>query len=180
MGGKTYRLYNNVDTSIIFGDFSEAVKKIQNIIYNHTFSESQCYHDGIPFSVGSFIYSLVSDRLASDYDIIVFERIRMLLEDLYRTSIYNVDYIKDNYTVHYSDDVEYEFTINKKDDEIILKLESGYDFLYTNMFNMQPNKKYYYISHQEVATKSKNDKRELGEEVDFSIYLETIELCKPF
>lgn len=155
--------------------FSVAKEKALDIIRKHILDENQAYQYALPFSAGANMNYMYDERFVSDEEIVIFERIRMLLQDLISTfdSINKpMDYIKKSYECHRSfDGINYDFYLLRKHNEIILSLSTDDDYLQTNMFNMEEGGKYYFKSRQEIVIRDENDKRALGEIVRKNIFL---------
>ena len=171
-----YQLKINNEIVGIFS-FKEAKEKALEEIHNHITSENQAFLYDMPFSAGANMNYVYDERLISDEEIVAFERIRMLLQDL--ISIVEkdktIDYINKNYECHNTiTDFEYDFYITNNSSEIILELNSDNDYLYTNMFNMIEGNEYYFNSRQEIVVKDSTSKRELGEIVKLEISLNPI------
>ena len=66
-------------------------------------SLSECYYNRMPFSVGVLEGSLYEDNSIKDEQIVLFERISMLLNRLIQKEepIKALDYIKHSYSLHY-------------------------------------------------------------------------------
>lgn len=172
-----YQLIIN-DKLIGIYSFINAKEKVLNIIKNHILEEDQAYQYNMPFNLGSNINYMIEERFASDYELIIFERIRMMLNDLIlnNINIRPIDYIKKDYECHRSFDfVNYDLYIKKNHNEIILEINTDEDHLYTNMFHMIEGNNYYFNSKQEIIIKDKFSKRELGEIVKIDILLKPIE-----
>ncbi len=158
--------------------FINAKEKVLNIIRKHILEEEQAYQYNMPFNLGSNINYMIEERFASDYELIIFERIRMMLNDLISNDnkIKPIDYIKKDYECHKSYDfINYDLYIKRNHNEIILNINTDNDYLYTNMFHMIEGNNYYFNSKQEIIIKDKFSKRELGEIVKISILLKPIE-----
>ena len=159
--------------------FSAAKEKALKIIHDHILNEAQAYAYELPFSVGSGMSYMYDERILSDEEIIIFERIRMLIQDLisFSDSINKpIDYIKKSYECHRSlDGVNYDIHILRKHNEIILSVSSDDDYFQTNMFNMEEVRKYYFKSRQEIVVIDEKSKRALGEIVKINIFLIPVE-----
>lgn len=171
-----YQLKINNEIIGIFS-FKVAKEKALEEIHNHIISENQAFLYEMPFSARANMNYVYDERLISDEEIVAFERIRMLLQDL--ISIVEkdktIDYINKNYECHNTiTDFEYDFYITNNSSEIILELNSDDDYLYTNMFNMKEGYEYYFNSKQKIVVKDSTSKRELGEIVKLEISLNPI------
>jgi len=157
--------------------FAKAKEKALEVIHNHITNEDQAYQYELPFSAGASMNYMYDERIASDEEIIIFERISMLLQDLlFNPDNKPINYINKNYECHNKNDVvNYDFYITNKSNEIILELNSDKDYLYTNMFNMIDGLDYYFSSRQEVVVKDNGSKRELGEVVELDVVLTKVD-----
>ena len=161
------------DKTKYYDNFYDAVDLIRNVLYEHFDKYKQCYYDRVPFSVGVLEGALYDDNSITDEQIVVFQRISMLLNRLLEINEFDFasKYIKRDYSLHFEDDYIYDLNIIKKEDEIILKtvvdLKDYIDILETNMFDLISSKEYYFISQQKINTYSPGDRFPLG----FDIYL---------
>ena len=114
--------------------FAKAKEKALEVIHNHITNEDQAYQYELPFSAGASMNYMYDERLASDEEIIIFERISMLLQDLlYKPDTKQIDYINKDYECHNKNDVvNYDFYITNKSNQIILEINSDNDYLYTH------------------------------------------------
>ena len=156
--------------------FETARKKALDVLYNHIINEDQAFTFEMPFSASSNLSYLYDNRFILDEEIVAFERIRMMLQDLISiegTNNRQIDYINKDYECHSNlKDLIYDCHIIKKQGELVLELNSDYDdYLYTNMFNMIDGFKYYFSSRQEIVIKELDSKRELGEIVKLDVAL---------
>lgn len=169
-----YQLNINNKTIGVFS-FETAKEKALDVIYNHITDENQAFLYEMPFSAGANMNYMYDERIISDEELVIFERIRMLLQDLITNDSkknIKIDYINKSYECHSKlQDFKFDFYITKKITEIILELNSDDDYLYTNMFNMIEGNEYYFNSRQEIVVKDSNSKRELGEIVKLEIAL---------
>ena len=171
-----YQLKINNEIIGIFS-FKEAKEKALEEIHNHITDENQAFLYEMPFSAGANMNYMYDERIISDEEIVIFERIRMLLQDL--ISIVEkdktIDYINKNYECHNTNtNFKYDFYITNNSSETILELNSDDDYLYTNMFNMIEGNEYYFNSRQKIVVKDSTSKRELGEIVKLEISLNPI------
>ena len=156
-----------------YDNFYDAVDLISSVIYEHFEKYEQCYYDRVPFSVGVLEGALYDNNSITDEQIVVFQRISMLLNRLLEINEFDFasKYIKRDYSLHFEDDNIYDLNITKNGDEIILKTvvdNMGYvDILETNMFDLKSSKKYYFMSQQKINAYSPGDKFPLG----FDVYL---------
>lgn len=171
-----YELIIN-DIPYHYDNLNDDCKKISDELYNH-FNIKQCYNMRMPFSAGVLEYELYDNNTITDEQIVVFQRIYMLLN---RLAVPNesFEFIKHNYNLHYEDDYSYDFNIIKEDDDVILKITvdciDHIDILETNMFNMNNNSNYYFKSIQTVVFKSKEDTLELGDIIKLEMILKNEE-----
>ena len=171
-----YQLKINNKTLGVFS-FKKAKEKALEEIHNHITDENQAFLYDMPFSAGANMNYMYDERLISDEEIVAFERIRMLLQDL--ISIVEkdktIDYINKNYECHNTiTDFEYDFYITNNSSEIILELNSDEDYLHTNMFNMKEGYEYNFNSKQKIVVKDSTSKRALGDIVKLDISLNPI------
>lgn len=158
-------------------DLHQAIDIINDELIAHFDENKQCYYNRMPFSVGVLEGSLYEDNSITDEQIVLFERISMLLNRLIQKEepIKALDYIKHSYLFHYEDENIYDLNIIKNEDEIVLKLivdqEDYKDILETNMFSINKNKSYYFKSIQRVVAYSPGDKLPLGAVVCLEITL---------
>lgn len=161
------------DEIIVYDNFYDSLDLISNVLLEHFEKNKQCYYDRIPFSIGALEGALYDDNSITDNQILVFQRIRMLLNRLLEINEFDFasKYIKRDYTLHFEDDNIYDLNIIKKEDEIILKTfvdhKDYVDIFETNMFDLISSKEYYFISKQKINAYSPGDKFPLG----FDIYL---------
>ena len=178
---------------IEFDNYKEAInfflKEISIYFRNHFYDKNDpnnmdiFSHDCMPNYIASFFFNLYNDRIIKDEEIIIDNRLSMLLSSL--QSI-NPKYIKENslesinksYHYHYDDnDYLIDINIDYSPNEIIVKLDGGDDesHLFTNCFIMDDDsKKYFLESHQVcfLANKGSN----LGKDIDIDITLEKISI----
>jgi len=87
-----------IDNKIIGNfPFYAAKEKALEIIHNHILNENQAYVYELPFSAGAVMNYMYDERFASDNEIVIFDRTRMLIQDLISTSDSinkPIDYIK--------------------------------------------------------------------------------------
>lgn len=158
-------------------DFDRAIDIINEELISHFDDNKQCYYNRMPFSVGVLEGSLYEDNSITDEQIVLFERISMLLNRLIQKEepIKALDYIKHSYSFHYEDENIYDLNIIKNEDEIVLKLivdqQEYKDILETNMFSVTPNMQYYFKSIQTVVAYSPGDRLRLGTIVSLEITL---------
>lgn len=154
-----------------FSDFEEMIEVIDDELYDHFNHNTQSYYNRVPFSVGVLESSLYDESTITDEQIVIFQRIEMLLGVI--CQLQSINYIKHDYSLHYEDDYTYDLNINKKDNDILLSLKvdcgSYIDLLETNMFNMDKNKEYYFKSRQTVVIKSPEDPLPLGTKIGLDI-----------
>jgi len=159
----------------IIDSFEDAVDIIKDEL-NEYFDIDQCFYNRMPFSVGVLESQLYDENKITDEQIIVFERIQMLLNRIFiKEDIAALDYIKHDYSMHYEDDYIYDLNIIKKEDEIILSTKVDckeyIDYLETNMFTFDSNKEYYFRSNQKVAVSSPDDRFSLDFIAELDILL---------
>ena len=159
----------------IIDSFEDAVGIIKNEL-NEYFDIDQCFNNRMPFSIGVLESQLYEENKITDEQIIVFERIQMLLNRIFiKEDIAALDYIKHDYSMHYEDDYIYDLNIIRKEDEIIVSTKVDckeyIDYLETNMFTFDSNKEYYFRSNQKVAVSSPDDRFSLDfiAELDISL-----------
>ncbi len=167
------------DGVCVVDDLEKAMIIINSELFE-LFSNDQCFSERLPFSVGVLEYKLYSNDEITDDEIALFGRIKMLLNRICdNESKSPTEYIKHNYIMHYEDEYIYDLKILSGSDNVLLDLNvdsySFTDYLRTNMFKIEEGKSYYFESKQTVVVKSENDRYELGEEIEFSIYLRTFE-----
>lgn len=156
-----------------FNNFEDALNKARDVILNHMEEETQCYWNYLPFSAGSYMSSLYDDLSITDEEIIIFEKIHLILGHLFSKDDSIFRYIKNNIT-YIKDDVR--FNVIKEDDDFILMIKRDNDCLITNMFYMRENHNYYFKSKQEVVIMSSDDVRKLGEIVVINVELNYLDV----
>ena len=159
----------------IIDSFEDAVDIIKDEL-NEYFDIDQCFYNRMPFSIGVLESQLYEENRITDEQIVVFERIQMLLNRIFiKEDIAALDYIKRDYSMHYEDDYIYDLNIIKKEDEIILSTKVDckeyIDYLETNMFTLDSNKEYYFRSNQKVAVSSPDDRFSLDFIAELDILL---------
>ena len=158
------------DGICILDDFSKSIKIIKDEISDY-FNNEQVYYDRIPFFFGALEFELYDNETIKDEDIVIFERIKMLISRLFD----NISFINHDYIFEYKDEYKYDFKIIKNNDEIILDLNLINDsyncYLKTNMFNLNESKEYYFYAKEVVVTRSKDDKYNLGDVISINIDL---------
>ena len=159
----------------IIDRFEDAVGIIKDEL-NEYFDIDQCFCNRMPFSVGVLESQLYDENKITDEQIIVFERIQMLLNRIFiKEDIAALNYIKHDYSMHYEDDYIYDLNIIRKEDEIILSTKVDckeyIDYLETNMFTFDSNKEYYFRSNQKVAVSSPDDRFSLDFIAELDILL---------
>ena len=122
-------------------DLNKANEIINEELYEQ-FSIRQCYYERVPFSVGVLEDTLYSNGEITDEQIVIFSRIRMLLNYIGSNDCKSsLEYIKRNYSMHYEDEYVYDFEINKVNKEVTLELKVDcgdfIDYLKTNMFDIK-------------------------------------------
>ena len=159
----------------IIDSFEDAIEIITDELIEY-FDIDQCFYNRMPFSIGVLESQLYEENKITDEQIVVFERIQMLLNRIFlKDKINALDYIKHDYSMHYEDDYIYDLDIIKKEDEIILSTKVDckeyIDYLETNMFTFDSNKVYYFRSNQKVAVSSPDDRFSLDfiAELDISL-----------
>ncbi len=159
----------------IIDSFEDAIEIIIDELIDY-FDIDQCFYNRMPFSIGVLESQLYEENKITDEQIVVFERIKMLLNRIFlKEDIAALDYIKHDYSMHYEDEYIYDLNIIRKEDEIILstkvECKEYIDYLETNMFTFDSNKEYYFRSCQRVVTYSDGDRFPLGYEAKLDILL---------
>ena len=140
---------NSVITDLCF---NEAKTKIIKIIKNHIEDNKTFYSSYCPINLLDSFTNLLGKRVIRDKEIIIIERIKMLLEDILyedKNKIIPYEYIN-NYQYTDMDSLNYDICIKKQYDGLTLRLENYLYCLYTNMFSMRPGFNYYFQSQQAV------------------------------
>ena len=168
---RVYELKIN-DGITYISDFNE-VMRIINDELNEYFNNEQCFKDRMPFYLGVYEFSLINDDKMTDDKSIVFDKIRLLLNEIGTTN--KIDFIDKDYTVECSDDDYNLFAeIRNNINEIKLSLIDFSDgTLITNMFNMNPNMEigytYYFNSWERVTIKMEDERLNLDDVIRLSI-----------
>lgn len=163
--------------------FLEDLNKVNEVINDELyeqFSISQCYYERVPFSVGVLEDTLYSNGEITDEQIVMFSRIRMLLNDICSNDCKSpLEYIKRNYGMHYKDEYIYDFKINMVNEEVTLELKVDcvffIDYLKTNMFDIKAGRDYYFKTTQTIVTKSTDEPYNIGDVMKLNITLKTKE-----
>ena len=166
-------IVKNFPSKKIYSSFNDAVNDAKEQILNYIYTEKDAFCNMLPFSVGAHIGGLYDDLILTDEEVIVIDKIQLLLDRLFDDKIF--DYIKKDYE-YTSADKEYDkdciFKIIKKDDDLELSLRTPDCLLKTNMFNLRENHNYYFSSHQRIIMTENKDKAKLGKVVSLCIRLE--------
>ncbi len=134
--------------------FDEAKTMVLSIIKNNIENNNDVYSSYFSSSILNKFNRLKDKRIITDEEIILKERIEMLMKDLIyddNNKIIPYEYIQKDHSCR-SD--KYSLFIKRKYDGIYLELENNDDYLYTNMFNMRIGFNYYFESHMVVSDKT--------------------------
>ncbi len=157
-----------------YDNYDNAFNAARDAILDHVKAEEQSYYNFMSFNMGAHINELYDTLRITDEEIILFEKTDIVLSRLFESNDTLVKFIKNDY-VYESDEKEYSIKIIKEEDNgLIISIKSLNDYFITNMFNIRPNHNYYFESKQLITTRSRFDKRNLGEEAYIKVILECI------
>ena len=184
MDKNEYKLtvYNNVydldEYKIyIFNSFNDAFEYTKDIILKHFYNEEQIYDKSnfLPFEAGAYISNRYDSLEITDEEIIIFEKLIIVLSNMFDDSFNIINFIKNDITYESNED-NISFQILKREkDNLILNISTEEGHFMTNMFNVRNDQEYYFFeSSQTVVIKDEEAKRQLGEKTYLKVELERI------